>query len=228
MGDLASRPELRRVAAKLAPGRVLDAGSGTGFLTRQLQSSLPDAFIHSLDRELSLLRHAMTDDRTRRFVLCGDIRSTPYCGDAFDVIVCAGVLMHFSATDLFQIFSEFRRIVRVGGSIVISVPHPTLFHCRSPARRHKDCWLRLVPVVRQLTRPAPFVEHYKDVHGEIFKSIVWSHSAESYARLLRGAGFRGVRCRTILIRRAHLITPRWGAAHSYPGYLHITAEKTSA
>ncbi len=74
---------------KLQPGRILDAGSGTGWGTRRLVQRYPDAQMIALDIARGMLEIARGSSGwwqqlfggTRQIQVCGDIEALPLGGE---------------------------------------------------------------------------------------------------------------------------------------------------
>jgi ubiquinone/menaquinone biosynthesis C-methylase UbiE len=113
-----SRGEIDAVLSALGsrvPGRVLDAGAGTGRLARELTGrgwqvtalDVSERMLERIGRELSTcttLRGAV-----------GQPLALP--DDAFDAVVCMRVLKYVE--DLDRALAEFARVLRPGGTIVL-------------------------------------------------------------------------------------------------------------
>jgi len=108
-----------RVAA-LRPSRVLEIAAGTGVVTRAMASALP-AGVELVATDLS---QAMLDRAaavgTSRPVLWRQADGTklPFGDRSFDVVACQFGVMFFP--DKVHAFSELRRVLRPGGSLVFN------------------------------------------------------------------------------------------------------------
>jgi SAM-dependent methyltransferase len=92
--------ELRSVFEPLAPRHVLDAGCGTGAMSRELACHFPDASIVGVDRSASAIalasqRHGRLPNVT--FEVLDLEQSTPDSATKFDFVFCQGVLHHMGA-----------------------------------------------------------------------------------------------------------------------------------
>jgi ubiquinone/menaquinone biosynthesis C-methylase UbiE len=96
---------------------VLDAGCGTGGLIRFLQHSEPDWSITGLD--YSELACSLARERTDARIQKGSITDLPFPDEHFDIVVCADVISQVE--DASKALSEFARVVKPGGMVVINV-----------------------------------------------------------------------------------------------------------
>jgi 2-polyprenyl-6-hydroxyphenyl methylase/3-demethylubiquinone-9 3-methyltransferase len=110
---------LRR-AGVLQGSRVLDIGSGGGFLT----ATLSDAGYHAvgIDPSMAAVRGAASHV-TASFVLAvGEM--LPFADDAFEAVVCSEVLEHVE--DAGAVIAEVSRVLMPDGVLVFSLPNRTL------------------------------------------------------------------------------------------------------
>jgi ubiquinone/menaquinone biosynthesis C-methylase UbiE len=86
--DPAEREAVERFVAALAPGRVLDIGCGTGYLTRLLRGS-----VVAVDQSEEMLAIARPRAPHAQFVRA-DVPPLPFIDDAFDLAFSSGVYSH--------------------------------------------------------------------------------------------------------------------------------------
>jgi ubiquinone/menaquinone biosynthesis C-methylase UbiE len=98
---------------------VLDAGCGTGRHTAFLAENGHDVF--GIDSSAEMLAVAAAKVPTAGFELA-DLERIPCPDDSFDAAVCGLVLSH--ARNIGPAVVELARVVRPGGRLVISNPHP--------------------------------------------------------------------------------------------------------
>ncbi len=96
----------------LKPGRLLDAGSGSGELASALQESNFDV--------LSLDLYAKGKGG-RGFVVADLDQPLPFVGKNFDYIVCSEVIQYIE--NHAALFREFKRVLKEGGSVILSTPN---------------------------------------------------------------------------------------------------------
>jgi SAM-dependent methyltransferase len=86
--DEAERETVERFVASLPPGRILDIGCGTGFLTRQLQGS-----VVGVDQSAEVLELAR-DRLPATELVCADVPPLPFADGAFDLAFSSNVYSH--------------------------------------------------------------------------------------------------------------------------------------
>lgn len=102
---------IKRFMAKVPKSaKILDAGSGEGVLVEDLKKDGYDVI--GID-----LNYASRD------VIKGDITKMPFDGEAFDYILCMDVLEHLSFDDQRNALREIRRILKVDGELLLSIPN---------------------------------------------------------------------------------------------------------
>jgi SAM-dependent methyltransferase len=111
------QPIVQSFIDDIPPGRALDAACGTGRHTEYLCARGFDTT--GVDVTPEMLARARAKVPTARFVT-GDLASLDFPDGSFDLVVCA--LDH--CPDLGRCVGEIARVVRRGGSVIISVFHP--------------------------------------------------------------------------------------------------------
>ncbi|MDK1027831.1 MAG: ubiquinone/menaquinone biosynthesis methyltransferase [Anaerolineae bacterium] len=124
--DVQWRKELIQYA-HLKPGaKILDLGTGTGSLAREILQHYPDVKLVAADFTVKLMR---IGNLNGRLPWAGaDALNLPFEENTFDVIV-SGFLMR-NVSDIQQALKEQKRTLKPGGRIVIldtSKPKPNLF-----------------------------------------------------------------------------------------------------
>ena len=114
----------RRMAYWLArllpagPGRVLDAGCGTGGLIKALHAANPAWQATGLD--FMPLACTLARERTGVEIVQGSITELPFADGTFDAVVSADVVCQVE--DGARALREFARVVRPGGTVLVNVP----------------------------------------------------------------------------------------------------------
>jgi len=104
---------------KLSPGRILDAGSGTGAAIRPLQERFATAEIVALDISEKMLAK-ITESEVEK--VCGDIESLPFADQCFD-LVFSNLTVQW-CNDLAMFMSECKRVLKPGGLLLFSTFGP--------------------------------------------------------------------------------------------------------
>jgi 2-polyprenyl-6-hydroxyphenyl methylase/3-demethylubiquinone-9 3-methyltransferase len=109
-----------RSAGVLQGSRVLDVGSGGGFLT----ATLSDAGYHAvgIDPSMAAMRGATSHVATPFVVAVGE--RLPFADDTFEAVVCSEVLEHVE--DAGTVIAEVSRVLMPDGVLVFSLPNRTL------------------------------------------------------------------------------------------------------
>lgn len=117
---LNSDPVLWAFAGDVAGRRVLDAGCGTGYLSRQLAAR--GAVVTGVDFSERMIAIAQTHSPEIRFRVdsCSDLRTI--ADEQFDLLVSNYVLMDLP--DLEGTARAFHRVLRPGGFAVLVFSHP--------------------------------------------------------------------------------------------------------
>ena len=116
---------------KIAPRRVLDAGSGPP--SRSLARRYPGAQVIALDFALPMLRAAKRGwFRRHSILLCGDIAQLPIAAEALELVWC-NMALHWLSEPL-PAFREFARVLAPEGLLMFSTLGPdTLKELRAAA-----------------------------------------------------------------------------------------------
>ncbi len=102
------------LAAILQPGaRVLDAGAGTGALSRRMLGLQPDLDLTLLDLSPAMLAQAADVRATQ---IEGSVLDLPFPDDAFDVVVSGWVIE--TVPDPLRAVSEYLRVIRPTGYVL--------------------------------------------------------------------------------------------------------------
>ena len=96
---------------------ILDAGCGTGLLLKKLSSF---GKTWGVDLSEEALRFAHKRKLKRLFL--GSVTSLPFKKNTFDVIVCIDVLYHRRVSEDTKALSEFYRVLKPGGILILKVP----------------------------------------------------------------------------------------------------------
>ena len=115
---------------KLQPSRILDAGSGTGWGTRQLAEKYPAAQVASLDIAIGMLRAARSHSGWWRKLfggaqqtqVCADIEALPLAANSVEM-VWSNLAVQW-CNDLPATFVELHRVLKADGLLMFSTFGP--------------------------------------------------------------------------------------------------------
>ncbi|MFH0805030.1 MAG: class I SAM-dependent methyltransferase [Patescibacteria group bacterium] len=230
MGDWLGRiPALQMLNPQ--PGEcILDAGYGEGLLTQELARA--GAQVIAVDRSPVMLRKA----KMRPPVGPGGIAYfqsdfTEYLPLTvrFDAVFCVAALMHDSQIDCFNFAHLVAQRLARGGRIVISITHPYQYLPNSPTRDGQSKWTQYEPVDQDasLEHSCRFIEHYVNIHGQVFDAEVWYHPESLFPSLLREVGLEVIHTQTTYVRPEHIAqSPLWaGSPWGHPAYYQLLAVK---
>lgn len=124
------RPAMVALTGDVDGHRVLDAGCGSGPLTAALRAR--GATVSGFDSSaamVDLARERLGADADLRVADLGE--PLPFADDSFDEVV-ASLVLHY-LQDWAPPLRELRRVLRPGGRLVLSVPHPSAYLVNHPS-----------------------------------------------------------------------------------------------
>lgn len=141
---------------------VIDAGSGTGWLTRRIaarvgeRGSVLGVEPNERSVEFSQRRRGSSIER----YVQGDIRALPAPTDAADRVISSLVVHHVEPDEHAATFAELARVLRGGGTLfVIEIARPTTRWARLAFGWHGCVRAALPePRLRELSREAGFID----------------------------------------------------------------------
>ncbi len=101
------------------PGRLLDAGCGTGGFLARLRRERPDLPAAGLEYNPGAAARAQAKSGVE--VIAGTINAMPFADASFSVVVSLDVLSH-AAVDPAQALAEMLRVLRPGGVLIVNLP----------------------------------------------------------------------------------------------------------
>lgn len=126
MQSSATKMQYKEIAhdlvSKLKNGRLLDVGTGPGYLLWEIYKLNPAIELYGLDISASMVAQAGKNLAGIKVDLqCGNIRSTNYTSDHFDLVTCSGsfYLWDNPAESLDEIY----RILKLGGRACLYETH---------------------------------------------------------------------------------------------------------
>lgn len=115
---------LQRVCGSVDGRAVLEAGCGTGRISRRL--ALDGAAVSCIDLSPDAAAHTrrlLHDERQPARVALATLFGLPFADGAFDIVWNAGVLEHFSEPERREALQELLRVTRPGGLVVTLNPY---------------------------------------------------------------------------------------------------------
>jgi ubiquinone/menaquinone biosynthesis C-methylase UbiE len=108
-----------RLAGARAGDHVLDAGTGTGNIAVELLAQ--GARVTGFDFVDSALEMCRRKAPGARFIFADLTKPLPLENDAFDQVICCCVLHLLDSASQARALAEFRRVVKPGGRVVVTV-----------------------------------------------------------------------------------------------------------
>lgn len=177
LADRWSPESIDEIAGWLRPyvapgGRILDIGGGTGALALRLAEAL-DTEVLVIDPSPEMLRYVPDDPRVRAEI--GTAEAMPVEDDWADAVLVSDAFHHFRDQD--GAASEFARVVRSGGGVVVLELDPRPWYMRV-----------LVVVEKLLGEPGAFF-----TPGEMCAFFA-SHDIDGVCEPTRGPSYRFTGC----------------------------------
>lgn len=132
MREVGSRMAERLDLVKLQPARVLDAGSGTGRLARELAARYREAAVVELDLSLAMLRASsrrggwgrrlLETVRPARYRICGDMEQIPLASASVE-LACSNLALSWVARPQAAL-QELHRVLARGGLLMFTALGP--------------------------------------------------------------------------------------------------------
>jgi len=113
----------RWAAEAVDDGRVLDAACGAGDGTAMLAESAVQAV--GVDLSPAAIAEAKRRHGERARFVEGDLRALPFADGDFEYAVCFEALAHIAEPE--GALDELRRVVRPGGTLLVSTPNPATY-----------------------------------------------------------------------------------------------------
>lgn len=172
---------IRREFSGRPPQRILDIGTGTGMLLRELRNMFPDSLLAGIDLASAMGRTAMLSLAGKGTVICveGDAESLPFADGTFDLVLSTSTFQWLNGLE--TAFSEARRVLAPEGSFLFS-----LFG-EGTLRELQDCYRKAI----------------RACSSDAVDRIQYFFSADEVYRALCASGFRDCRSQAVVEREYH-------------------------
>lgn len=126
MQGIATKMQYKEIAQDLVSciksGRLLDVGTGPGYLLREIHKLNPGIELYGLDISDSMVKQAGRNLAGIKVDLqCGNIRATKYENDHFDLVTCSGSFYLWDHP--VESLEEIHRILKPGGAAYLYETH---------------------------------------------------------------------------------------------------------
>lgn len=106
----------------LKPKMIVEAGCGTGALSRRLQARYPEAEILAVDTSQAMLDHATQQEQSHITYLCQDATTLALADESVDLLVANFLLPWHS--DVPALLREWKRVLRPDGLLMFTLLGP--------------------------------------------------------------------------------------------------------
>jgi SAM-dependent methyltransferase len=114
------RRELAGLVVKKG-ARILDAGCGSGVVTRYLGTEYPHASVEGCDfssHRIELARQLAADCANVNFT-CANLGELPFAANSFDTVISRYVFQHLGEAGIEKALGEFQRILKPRGKLFL-------------------------------------------------------------------------------------------------------------
>lgn len=114
-------PIIKRVLSNVKNEKILDFGCGAGQLLKEVVSYFPDNHYVGTDLSLEGIKRARKKLPNIKFLKTEGGKNLPFSDNEFDTVLATDVIEH--VYDIPVLLSEWNRILKRGGKIVITTPY---------------------------------------------------------------------------------------------------------
>lgn len=220
VGDRLNRPQVAWSMGELQGQKILEAGSGAGYMAMLLAAR--GAEVYCIEKEPEMLACAVGKPIIR--YQQGDICRLPYSDDFFDWVTSVSVLPYVSDEVMTGAFEHMRRVLKPGGRVIVSVTHPDMYRSGSPARSSDPCWIRFTNPGISASGDRTWTQEYFNQAGESSILDVYDHSIEAYLTAAVRSGLVLTKIWQATFPE-ELASERYGRMFGYPCYLFMIFRK---
>ena len=170
------RPAILALAGDVTGRRILDAGCGAGPLFAALRER--GAVVSGVDVSAGMVEQARLRLGAGADVQVADLDGPlPFPDSEFDDVI-ASLVLHY-LQDWGPALAEFRRVLRTGGRLIVSVNHPTAAYCEERLAGRRPDYYSTCP------RPARW-----PVGDRVVEVTFWNRPLHAMTDAFAAAGFR--------------------------------------
>lgn len=165
--------------------KIIDAGCGQGYFSSLLADK--GAVVTGVDSSKNLIGIAKEKygSKAETFLVHDLKKEVPFKDESFDGVLCNMAFMDFEPIEF--TVEEFFRILKLGGEMVFSIPHPVFF----AGKLNKNMWEKLtdkLPHYKIHKYGTPFKKDLK-IFGLSKKTSYYHRPIEYYVSLFIEKGF---------------------------------------
>ena len=103
--------------------KIVEVGCETGITSLLLSARFNKTLLDINTRAIKLCKEIFDDHEEKADFVVADMFSTPFADQSFDVVFNAGVLEHFTEKEVIDALTEYKRIMKKNGSMIIGIPN---------------------------------------------------------------------------------------------------------
>jgi len=182
LSDFSARPRVIEVCGDFTNLRILDLGCGEGYVARMLlEGGASEVVGIDLSTEMIAAANVSTNDSRAQY-LVWDLRSgLPELNGQFDLVIAVFLFNYMTDAEVSHVMMQLAPILRRGGRVIITIPHPALPHLRrSVASRAVFDFCADHPYLSSLD--TTMLGHILDVEGLQVDVLAVSRTVESFLK----------------------------------------------
>lgn len=170
---------------------ILDAGGGTGNLSALFQKAFPQADICLAEKHRGMALHALEKGITPEQFLEADLKKLSQKESASqDLIICSNVFYHFDKDELAEVCSEFSRLLKKGGRLLVASPQNWSLEKQKKFETHLEAELQAGRKLHKLSEAA--LRQGIDSNRCLIQSMKSTFSNQELANFMAPFGLRPV------------------------------------
>ncbi len=179
MQSSATKMQYKEIAqdlvSRMKSGRLLDVGTGPGYLLQEIHKLNPEIELYGLDISNSMVEQASRNLADIKVDLqCGNIKATNYKNDYFDLVTCSGSFYLWD--NPIDGLEEIYRILKLGGAAYLYETHQDIDKQRLWQKMQEN--LKGDNLIRKVLAPRFF-----------FKQIGMTYAKKEIAEIIEKTSF---------------------------------------